>query len=137
LAKQNLMSRIGHDLIAQLVAAGEAALDIDIPAPSVDRVRKRGAPIDWVAFPPAPASLIGIGVASQPVHPNAAQLYVDFALSYDGQKTLADLGRYLARKEFLQQQMSKAKGLQMVAVSPELGENIVEYSKLMREIFGQ
>jgi iron(III) transport system substrate-binding protein len=72
LAKQSIMNRIGHDLIAQLVAAGEASLDIDIPAPSVDRVRKRGAPIDWVAFPPAPASLIGIGISSQPIHPNAA-----------------------------------------------------------------
>ena len=33
--------------------------------------------------------------------------------------------------------MTKARGLQMVPVSPELGENIVEYVKLMREIFGQ
>jgi len=137
LAKQNIMSRIGHDLIAQLVAAGEASLDIDIPAPSVDRVRKRGAPIDWVAFPPAPASLIGIGISSQPIHPNAARLYVDFVLSPEGQKTLADLGRYLARLEFMQEQMAKAKGLQMIPVNPELGENITEYSKLMREIFGQ
>jgi iron(III) transport system substrate-binding protein len=137
LAKQNLMSRIGHDLIAQLVAAGEAALDIDIPAPSVDRVRKRGAPIDWVAFPPAPASLIGIGISSQPLHPNAARLYVDFVLSLEGQKTLSELGRYLARRELMQQQAAKARGLQMIPVNPELGENIVEYSKLMREIFGQ
>jgi iron(III) transport system substrate-binding protein len=137
LAKQKIMNRIGHDLIAQLVAAGEASLDIDIPAPSVDRVRKRGAPIDWVAFPPAPASLIGIGIASQPVHPNAARLYVDFVLSLEGQKTLAELGRYLARVELMQEQMTKASGLQMVPVSPELGENIVEYAKLMREIFGQ
>jgi len=137
LAKQNLMSRIGHDLIAQLVAAGEAALDIDIPAPSVDRVKKRGAPIDWVAFPPAPASLIGIGISSQPLHPYAARLYVDFVLSLEGQKTLSELGRYLARRELMQQQAAKARGLQMIAVNPELGENIVEYSKLMREIFGQ
>jgi iron(III) transport system substrate-binding protein len=137
LAKQKLMNRIGHDLIAQLVAAGEASLDVDIPAPSVDRVRKRGAPIDWVAFPPSPASLIGIGIASQPVHPNAARLYVDFVLSLEGQRTLAELGRYLARVELMQEQAVKAKGLQMIPVSPELGENIVEYSKLMREIFGQ
>ena len=137
LAKQNIMNRIGHDLIAQLVAAGEASLDIDIPAPSVDRVRKRGAPIDWVAFPPVPASLIGIGISSQPLHPNAARLYADFALSMEGQKILADLGRYLARLEFMQEQMAKAKGLQMIPVNPELGENIVEYAKLMREIFGQ
>ena len=137
LAKQNIMNRIGHDLIAQLVAAGEASLDIDIPAPSVDRVRRRGGPIDWVAFPPAPASLIGIGISSQPVHPNAARLYVDFVLSLEGQKILADLGRYLAHAEIMQEQRAKAKGLQMIAVSPELGEHIVEYSKLMREIFAQ
>jgi iron(III) transport system substrate-binding protein len=137
LAKQNIMNRIGHDLLAQLVAAGEGLLDIDIPAPSVDRVRKRGAPIDWVAFPPAPASLIGIGVAAQPAHSNAARLYVDFILSLEAQKTLADLGRYLARIEIMQEQAAKARGLQMIAVSPELGEFTVEYSKLMREIFGQ
>jgi len=137
LAKQNIMNRIGHDLLAQLVAAGEGLLDIDIPAPSVDRVRKRGAPIDWVAFPPAPASLIGIGVAAQPAHSNAARLYVDFILSLEAQKTLAELGRYLARIEIMQEQAAKARGLQMIAVSPELGENTVEYSKLMREIFGQ
>ena len=137
LAKQKIMNRIGHDLIAQLVAAGEGSLDIDIPAPSVDRVRKRGAPIDWVAFPPAPASLIGIGIASQPLHPNAARLYMDFVLSLEGQRTLAELGRYLARVELMQEQAAKAKGLQMIPVSPELGENIVEYAKLMREIFGQ
>jgi hypothetical protein len=55
----------------------------------------------------------------------------------EGQKILADLGRYLARLEFMQEQMAKAKALQMVPVNPELGENIVEYAKLMREIFGQ
>ena len=137
LGKQSIMNRIGHDLLAQLIAAGEASMDIDIPAPSVDRVRKRGAPIDWVAFPPAPASLIGIGLAAQPAHPNAARLYIDFILSLEGQKTLQELGRYLARMEIMQEQAAKAKGLQMIAVSPELGENTVEYSKLMREIFGQ
>ena len=84
-----------------------------------------------------PASLIGIGISSQPVHPNAARLYVDFVLSQEGQKTLKDLRRYLARLEFTQEQMAKAKGLQMVPVNPELGENIIEYAKLMREIFGQ
>jgi ABC-type Fe3+ transport system substrate-binding protein len=81
--------------------------------------------------------LIGIGISSQPLHPNAARLYVDFALSIEGQKILADLGRYLARLEFIQEQMAKAKELQMIPVNPELGENIVEYAKLMREIFGQ
>jgi ABC-type Fe3+ transport system substrate-binding protein len=137
LGKQSLMTRTGHDLIAQLVAAGEGYLDVDIPAPSVDRVRSRGAPIEWVAFPPAPASMIGIGITSQPVHPNAARLYVDFVLSHEGQKILADMGRYLARNEFMQEQSARAQGLKMFPVDPDLGENTAEYFKLMHEIFGQ
>ena len=137
LAKQKLMHRTGHELLAQLVAAGEASIDVNIPAPSVDRLKKRGAPIEWVAFPPTPATMIGIGITSQPQHPNAARLYVDFILSNEGQKTLADMGRYLARSEFMKEQAAKAKGLQMVPVNPELGENLEEYTKMMRDIFGQ
>ena len=137
LGKQKIMTRIGHDLIAQLVAAGEAHIDIDIPAPSVDRVKKRGAPIEWVAFPPAPASMVGIGLTAQPVHPNAARLYIDFVLSLEGQRILADMGRYLARAEIMQEQAARLKGFRMVPVNPELGENTAEYSMLMREIFGQ
>jgi iron(III) transport system substrate-binding protein len=136
LAKQNLMYRSGHELLAQLIAAGEAAIDVNIPAPSVDRLKRRGAPIEWVAFPPAPATMVGIGITSQPLHPNAARLYVDFVLSYEGQKILADLGRYLARVEFMKEQAAKAKGLQMVPVNPELGENLEDYTKLMRDVFG-
>ena len=126
LAKQNIMNHRSR-FNRPVGCCGEASLDIDIPAPSVDRVRKRGAPIDWVAFPPVPASLIGIGYRPSPP-PNAARLYVDFALSMEGQKTCRSR-RYLARLEFMQEQMAKAKGLQMIPVNPELGENIVEYAK--------
>ena len=58
--------------------------------------------------------MVAIGITSQPQHPNAARLYVDFALSNEGQKILADMGRYLARSEFMKDQAAKAKGLQMV-----------------------
>jgi iron(III) transport system substrate-binding protein len=137
LAKQDLMHRTGHELLAQLIAAGEAAIDVNIPAPSVDRLKRRGAPIEWVAFPPAPATMVAIGITAQPQHPNAARLYVDFVLSHEGQKILADMGRYLARLEFMKEQAAKAKGLQMVPVNPELGENLEEYTKTMRDIFSQ
>ena len=136
LAKQDLMHRTGHELLAQLIAAGEASIDVNIPAPSVDRLKRRGAPIEWVAVPPAPATMVAIGITSQPQHPNAARLYVDFALSNEGQKILADMGRYLARSEFMKDQAAKAKGLQMVPVNPESGEHLEEYTKTMRNIFG-
>jgi iron(III) transport system substrate-binding protein len=135
LAKQDLMHRTGHELLAQLIAAGEASIDVNIPAPSVDRLKRRGAPIEWVAFPPAPTTMVAIGITAQPQHPNAARLYVDFVLSYEGQKVLADMGRYLARAEFMKEQANKAKGLQMAPVNPESGEHLEEYTKTMRSIF--
>ncbi len=135
LSKQNITLRTGHTLLAQLVAAGEAALDVNIPATTVDRLKKKAAPIDWTPLSPAPSALIGIGVTSQPVHPHAAQLYVDFALSKEGQKILLDFGRYLARSEFGLEQLAKQAGLQIVPLNPELGEKIDEYTKLMRDIF--
>jgi hypothetical protein len=36
----------------------------------------------------------------------------------------------------MKEQAARAKGLQMVAVNPELGDNLEEYTKLMRDIFG-
>ena len=54
LAKQNPMLRIGQTLITQLVAAGEAALQINANAVTVNRLKQRGAPIDWVAPGPLP-----------------------------------------------------------------------------------
>ena len=54
----------------------------------------------------------------------------------DVEKVLADMGRYLARSEFMKDQAAKAKGLQMVPVNPESGEHLEEYTKTMRNIFG-
>ena len=55
LSGQNPVLRIGQTLITQLVAAGEIALQINANAVSVNRLKQRGAPIDWVAPGPLPA----------------------------------------------------------------------------------
>jgi len=65
LAHQQPSLREGHELLAQLVAAGEGVLDINIPASSVDRMKEKGAPIDRTALGVAPAVMVGIGLAAQ------------------------------------------------------------------------
>jgi iron(III) transport system substrate-binding protein len=64
LAKQQPSPREGHELLAQLVAAGEGFFDVNIPAASVERVKERGAPIDWTALGPVPAIMVGAGIAN-------------------------------------------------------------------------
>ena len=96
LAKQQPSPREGHELLAQLVDAGEGLFDINIPAASVERMKERGAPIDWITLGAAPVVRVGIGVAAQSAHPNAARVFLEFVLSREGQKLMQTPGRLFA-----------------------------------------
>ena len=137
LAKQEILQRTGHSLIAQLVAAGEAVFDINIPVAAVNRLRDAGAPIDWIAPGPVPAIMIGVGVTAQPLHPNAARLYVDYVLSKEGQAIMRGFHRLSARTEIAQEQAALMKDLRIVPVNPNLADQIDEYAKLLRETFSK
>jgi iron(III) transport system substrate-binding protein len=136
LAKQEPMLREGHELLAQLVAAGEGFFDINIPASSVDRVKEKGAPIDWVALGEAPAIMVGIGLASQATHVNAAKLFIDFALSRKGQRLQQGFGRLVARTDLASEQPAAIRQIKMEPVNPELAEKMNDYAKQLRTIFG-
>jgi len=136
LAKQQPSPREGHELLAQLIVAGEGVIDINIPAASVERVKERGAPIDWTALGPAPATMVGAGVAAQALHPNAARIFLDFLLSREGQKLMQTPGRLIARNDLANEQAAMLKELKIVPVSPSLAEKLDEYAKQLRAIFG-
>jgi len=136
LAKQTPSLREGHELLAQLVVAGEGALDVNIPASSVDRVKEKGAPIDWTAVGAAPAVMVGIGQSAGAPHPNAAKLYIDFLLSREGQKIFQSFGRLVARSDLQSEQPAAVKGIKMVPVDPSLADKMDEYAKQFRAIFG-
>lgn len=137
LAKQEPTQRVGHELLAQLVAAGEGLLDINIPSSSVDRLKERGAPIDWTALGPVPAVMVGIGVSSQSPHPHAAKLYVDFVLSREAQKLVQGFGRLVARSDLAAEQPGALKEVKMVPVNPALAEKMEDYAKQLREVFSK
>jgi iron(III) transport system substrate-binding protein len=136
LARQEPMLREGHALLAQLVAAGEGFFDVNIPASSVDRVKEKSAPIDWIALGEAPAIMVGTGLAAQAAHPNAAKLFIDFALSRDGQKLQQGFGRLVARTDLAAEQPTAIRRIKMVPVNPELAEKLNEYATQLRTIFG-
>lgn len=136
LAKQQPSPREGHELLAQLIAAGEGIFDINIPAASVERMKERGAPIDWTALGPVPAIMVGVGVSSQAPHPNAAKLFLEFVLSRDGQRLMQTPGRLVARGDLANDQAAMLKRLKIVPVNPALAEKLDEYAKQLRSIFG-
>ena len=136
LAKQQPSPREGHELLAQLVAAGEGLLDINIPAASVERMKEKGAPIDWIALGPAPVVMVGIGLSAQAAHPNAAKLFTDFVLSREGQRLARTPGRFVARTDVAAEQPAAFKEIKIAPVNPALAEKLEEYARQLRAIFG-
>jgi len=131
-----LASSRKYELLAQLVVAGEGAFDINIPAASVERMKERGAPIEWTALGTVPAIMVGIGLATRAPHPNAAKLFLEFVLSRDGQKLMQTPGRHVARRDVAGDQSARLKELRIVPVNPALAEKLDEYAKQLRSIFG-
>ena len=80
--------RKGHTLLAGLVASGEIPFALTTYSHGTEKMKQRGAPVEWFAIPPAIGRANGIGVVAKPPHPHAAALFVDFLLSPEGQAIL-------------------------------------------------
>ena len=138
-AGQNLQMRAGHTLLAQLVAAGEAALATVVYSNRVERMKASGAPIDWVRFKgPTITAINAVSIPAQAPHPNAARLFVDFVLSKEGQSLLRGLRRIPGRPDVLPDPPSLTKGLNLYPARPEgMIENYNETVALFDEIFNK
>ena len=101
LGGQNLNIRKGRTLVSQLVAAGEFPVQIDAHHHEAVSLRQAGAPIDYIfpePFIPV-KSVSAFVMSSQPPHPHAAALLVDFMLSKKGQELAFRQKRWPAFKE--------------------------------------
>jgi len=93
LAAMKPQIRSGHTLMTELVAAGDIPMALTLYNQAVDKLKERGAPIDWKPLPPAFGRADGIGVAKQAPHPHAALLFADFVLSPEGQRFIMAASR--------------------------------------------
>ena len=87
-AKNGISVRTGHSLLANLVAAGEVPLALNVYQYKVIQLKRDGAPIDWLALEPTLASTNAIGILQHAVHPNAARLFYEYMLA-EGQEVMA------------------------------------------------
>jgi iron(III) transport system substrate-binding protein len=85
--------RKGHVLLAELIAAGEIPVGLTVYNANAETLKRKGAPIDWVPVEPVVARAQGIAVARNAPNPRAAQAFVDFVLSPEGQELLSSMGR--------------------------------------------
>jgi iron(III) transport system substrate-binding protein len=91
--------RLGHALLANLIAAGEVQVGLTVYSGNADSLKNKGGPIDWVAVEPIIGRPQAVGLARSAPHPNAALLFADFILSPEGQKLLNELDRVPASRK--------------------------------------
>jgi iron(III) transport system substrate-binding protein len=88
-AVNGMQLRNGSSVVANLVAAGELPLALNIYNHVVLPLKEKGAPIDFISLKPTVASTDGVAILRNAPHPHAATLFYDFVLS-EGQKIVAD-----------------------------------------------
>ena len=122
LARQRIQWRRGHSLLAQLMTAGEFPLAL-VYAFNIAELQKTGAPVQWVTTArPIVATTSGVGIAAKTDAPASSRLFVDFALSAEGQKLMLESGRFSARKD-----LQTIKDLRAFAVPDEVVMNLNRY----------
>ncbi len=130
LGQQKVTLRQGRTLITQLCSAGEFPLILPIYGYEAERIKRQGAPVNWVPLDPVIANQLGIGMAKTASNPNTAKLFIDFALSKEGQTVLRDVGRIPARLEVKPNPPTLTEGIKIIPSDPNLGD---EVSRVLKE----
>lgn len=138
LGTQNVQIRHGVGLTTQLVAAGEFPLFVDGYLQEASKLKAAGAPIDYVIpepFVPLKAP-VGLFVSSNPPHPHAAALFIDFLLSKKGQDIMTGHGRWVGRIDA--KDPEKLQERRIVSPSPEKwGDRAKELVELFDQLIVQ
>ncbi|MBI4524898.1 MAG: extracellular solute-binding protein [Deltaproteobacteria bacterium] len=135
LAKQDLVLIRGRTAQSQLLVAGERPIAIVLSGHTVLDLKANEAPIDWVGLEPFFSSANYIMLGRRAPHPHAGALFVDWALSEEGQSVITSFGRVVARRG-VRQRFPELLERQPITVDPNFIAPILEESsRQFREIF--
>ena len=122
--------RIGHTLMANLIASGEVPFAVTIYTEAVGRLKRSGAPIEMLDLSPVIAMDNCAGVMKRAPHPYAAVLFLDHLLG-DGQKYMADDFYPVSNRKY--QRGPDGVQLSMLNLPKYLDEN-AKWNRLYKEI---
>jgi iron(III) transport system substrate-binding protein len=97
-SQQDIRLVEGYSHTVNLMAAGEYPIVSFMQISKLDAMKRKEAPVDWIAAPQTLATISTIGMVKNPLHPAAAQLLIDFYLSQEGQRALATAGKIPLRR---------------------------------------
>jgi iron(III) transport system substrate-binding protein len=99
LGNNGVAVRTGHTHSTGRVIAGEIPLFLGVFSHDVDRMKAKGAPVDWFVLPPAVVLPAAVAVSRRAPHPHAALLFYDYMLT-DGQRFYTEVHRVPANRNY-------------------------------------
>jgi iron(III) transport system substrate-binding protein len=135
LAAQQPGIRDGHNITAQLLAAGEFHAVTNTYAHIAARIKGQGGPIQYVFDEPVITYVHPIALVKAAPHPNAGKLLLSFILSPEGQRMLRDQGRIPGHRD-IDPQVFSLGNVKLQASDPGLAKEYGPAGEEMRAIFG-
>lgn len=137
LNKQAPSLRRGHTLLAQLNGAGEFAVAVNVFGYEVLIMKGQGAPIEPVLAFPVVVRPSYLAIAKHAPHPNAAKLYLDFAISAEAQQLWANFGAPVLRAGIKLRFPELLNNPNVRPVTLEMAKDYPQVSKLFYSIIGK
>jgi len=135
LAEQKPQIRDGNQLLLNLLTAGEYPLAAAAYEYSIEALKQKSAPVDWVALEPVIVYPAGIAMTSQAPHPFTGRLFVEFMLSKEGQEVVNKYGRIPVRKDVDSKYGGLLGKFKLLMTDIELGQKSAELHKELRRLF--
>jgi iron(III) transport system substrate-binding protein len=112
--------RSGNTETAQLLAAGEFPLAVNIYAGEPNRLATQGAPTKVIALDPVFLQLQLLGLGAKSEHPNAAKLFINWFLDDEGQQSLNENGILAARPDVFKAGATYLGDTRSLPIKPEV-----------------
>jgi ABC-type Fe3+ transport system substrate-binding protein len=135
LAAQNPQVIAGNTNALNLLAAGEFSIMAGVYEYSVDNLKNKGAPVDWIGLEPVITYTVAVSLPSQPPHPFAAKLFIDWLLSKEGQEVINQYGRVPIRDDIDSKYGKLLKQHQLLMTDVDLSQREVEVNEMIRKLF--
>jgi len=134
LAAQQPGLRDGHNITAQLLAAGEFHAVSNTYAHIAARIKNQGGPVQYIFDQPVITYVHPIALMKAAPHPNAGKLLIGFILSAEGQRMLRDQGRIPSHRD-IDPLVFSLLNVKLFASDPKFAKEYAPAGEEMRAIF--
>jgi iron(III) transport system substrate-binding protein len=136
LRKQEIRLVQGRALLTELLSGGEVAILANNFLQNAIEAKRKGSPVEMLAFDPVISAAGLVGINKLAPHPNAARLFVDFVLSKEGQELIVKTDRSSVRKDVAGNPLDMIKNVRIMPSDLSLGKHYVQIRDEYRQFLG-